>query len=78
MDLSNVEQGKENTSLTSSKDAEHGPPNVSNEQRNEESAGAIWGTSTPLVSKVSSATYLNHSLLLPDYDQSLCLDLKSF
>ncbi|KOM40050.1 hypothetical protein LR48_Vigan04g024800 [Vigna angularis] len=52
MDLSNVEQGKENTSLTSSKDAEHGPPNVSNEQRNEESAGAIWGTSTPLVSKV--------------------------
>ncbi|KAK8465909.1 hypothetical protein PHAVU_009G207200 [Phaseolus vulgaris] len=52
MDLSNVKQGKENTSLTSRKDPEflamaHGLPNVSNEQRQEESTGAMWGTSTP-------------------------------
>jgi len=77
MDLSNVEHGKENTSLTSSKDAELGPPNVSNEQRHEVSAGAIWQTSTPLVvSKVSSATCLNHSLFLLDYNQSLFLILE--
>lgn len=60
MDLSNVKQGKENTSLTSRKDPEflamaHGLPNVSNEQRQEESTGAMWGTSTPFgVSKVSN------------------------
>jgi len=64
MDLSNVKEGKENTSLTSRKDAEflataHGFPNDSNEQRHEVSTGAIWGTTTPFgVSKVSIATCL--------------------
>ncbi|XP_028237497.1 nuclear pore complex protein NUP1-like isoform X2 [Glycine soja] len=53
MDLSNVEQGKEITNLSSRKDDEglamtRGLPKVSNEQRLEESTGAIWGTSTPL------------------------------
>ncbi|XP_020207716.1 nuclear pore complex protein NUP1 isoform X1 [Cajanus cajan] len=52
-DVSNVEQGKENTNLTSRKDDEglamaHRLPKFSNEQRHEESTGAIWGTSTPL------------------------------
>ncbi|KAH1188309.1 Nuclear pore complex protein NUP1 [Glycine max] len=58
MDLSNVEQGKKITNLSSRKDDEgialpHELPKVSNEQRLEESTGAIWGTSTPLgLSKV--------------------------
>lgn len=62
MDLSNVEQGKKITNLSSRKDDEgialpHELPKVSNEQRLEESTGAIWGTSTPLgLSKVSIAT----------------------
>ena len=66
MDLSNVEQGKKITNLSSRKDDEgialpHELPKVSNEQRLEESTGAIWGTSTPLgLSKVRIATCLNH------------------
>ncbi|KAL2340462.1 hypothetical protein Fmac_008402 [Flemingia macrophylla] len=53
MDISNVEQGKENTTLTSMKDDEglamaYRLPNFSNEQRHEESTRAILGTSTPL------------------------------
>lgn len=62
VDLPNVEQGKENTNLTSRKNDEglviaQGLPKVSNERRHEESKGAIWGSSTPLgLSNVSIAT----------------------
>ncbi|KAK7411134.1 hypothetical protein VNO78_02565 [Psophocarpus tetragonolobus] len=53
MDLSNAEQGKENTILTSRKDPEglamaHGLPKVANEQRHEELAATVQGTSTSL------------------------------
>ncbi|XP_061344440.1 nuclear pore complex protein NUP1 [Gastrolobium bilobum] len=58
IDLSNVEEGKENTNLTSRRDDEGlamtpGLSKISNEQRHDESNGAIWGSSTPLsLSKV--------------------------
>lgn len=58
IDVSDVEEGKEPTNLTFRQADEglvatHNVPQVSNERRNEESNGAIWGSSTPFcLSKV--------------------------
>lgn len=62
IDVSDVEEGKEPTNLTFRQADEglvatHNVPQVSNERRNEESNGAIWGSSTPFcLSKVSIAS----------------------
>ena len=57
INVSNVEEGKEHTNLTSRQDdgglvAAHKLPKVFNERRHEESNAAIWGSATPGMSKV--------------------------
>jgi len=57
IDVSNVEEGKEHTNLTSRQDdgglvAAHKLPKVFNERRHEESNAAIRSSSTPGMSKV--------------------------